>query len=61
MTKIPSSGSMVRVKLRRSSGFGKTIFIVFGRESSVMSRKMSQAHKQGWEEGDLFEHEFGPR
>lgn len=34
---IPSSGSMVRVKLRMSSGLGKDIFIVEPRESSCKS------------------------
>jgi len=34
---IPSSGEMVKVKLRRSFGSGKSIVIVDGRSSSVMS------------------------
>lgn len=34
---IPSSGSIVSVKLRVSSGFGKASFIVLGRESSERS------------------------
>jgi hypothetical protein len=33
----PSSGVMVRVKLRRSVGSGKFVFIVDGRSSSVKS------------------------
>lgn len=39
---IPSSGSMVRVKFRRSSGFGKWVFIVLGSESSVKSGDVSR-------------------
>lgn len=34
---MPSSGSMVRVKLRISSGFGKFVFMVEPRESSERS------------------------
>lgn len=34
---IPSSGSIVRVKLRVSSGSGKSVFMVLGRESSERS------------------------
>lgn len=37
MWSIPSSGSMVRVKFRMSSGLGKEILMVLGRESSVKS------------------------
>lgn len=33
----PSSGVIVRVKLRRSAGSGKVVFIVDGRSSSVRS------------------------
>lgn len=36
-TNVPSSGVMVRVKLRRSVGFGKLVTIVEGRSSSVKS------------------------
>jgi len=38
---LPSSGSMVSVKFKRSSGFGNTIFIVLGRDSSVKSGSVS--------------------
>jgi hypothetical protein len=34
---MPSSGVMVRVKLRRSAGLGKLVTIVEGRSSSVKS------------------------
>ena len=34
---IPSSGVIVRVKLRRSLGLGKLVFIVSGSSSSVRS------------------------
>lgn len=34
---LPSSGVMVRVKLRRSEGSEKCVFIVAGRSSSVRS------------------------
>jgi hypothetical protein len=34
---VPSSGEMVRVKLRRSAGSGKWVIIVEGRSSSVRS------------------------
>lgn len=34
---IPSSGVMVSVKLRRSAGSGKLVFMVDGRSSSVKS------------------------
>jgi hypothetical protein len=34
---IPSSGSIVSVKLRVSSGSGKSVFIVLGRDSSERS------------------------
>ena len=34
---LPSSGVMVKVKLRRSVGSGKFVFIVDGRSSSVKS------------------------
>ena len=36
-TSMPSSGVMVRVKLRRSAGSGKLVTIVEGRSSSVKS------------------------
>jgi hypothetical protein len=36
-TSMPSSGVMVRVKLRRSAGSGKLVTIVEGRSSSVRS------------------------
>ena len=39
---IPSSGEMVKVKLRRSLGSGKSIVIVEGRSSSVMSEWTSK-------------------
>jgi hypothetical protein len=35
----PSSGSMVRVKFKISSGFANVVFMVLGRESSVKSTK----------------------
>jgi hypothetical protein len=35
---LPSSGSMVSLKFKRSSGFGKKVFMVFGNESSVKSK-----------------------
>lgn len=38
---IPSSGSMVRVKLRMSSGFGKEVFIVRPRVPSSSARSGS--------------------
>lgn len=38
----PSSGSMVRVKLSRSSGLGKKTFMVLGSESSVRSMNISK-------------------
>jgi hypothetical protein len=59
--KIPSSGSMVRVKFRRSSGFGKAIFMVFGRESSVMSGEVRKVQEQKQGDRDLFGREFGLR
>lgn len=34
---IPSSGVIVKLKLRRSAGSGKWVFIVDGRSSSVKS------------------------
>lgn len=37
MDSIPSSGTMVKVKLRRSAGSGKVVFIVDGKSSSVRS------------------------
>ena len=46
MDEEPSSGSMVRVKFRRSSGLGKAIFMVFGRESSVMSGHVRKVQEQ---------------
>jgi hypothetical protein len=39
-THIPSSGVIVRVKLRRSAGSGKFVFMVEGRSSSVRSETM---------------------
>jgi hypothetical protein len=36
-TSVPSSGVMVRVKLRRSAGSGKWVTMVEGRSSSVKS------------------------
>lgn len=36
---LPSSGLMVKVKLRRSAGSGKCVDIVDGSSSSVMSAK----------------------
>ena len=37
MDSIPSSGSIVRVKFRISSGLAKVVFMVVGRERSVKS------------------------
>jgi len=36
---IPSSGSIVSVKLRVSSGSGKSVFMVLGKESSERSAR----------------------
>jgi hypothetical protein len=38
-TARPSSGSMVRVKFKISSGLANVVFMVLGRESSVRSSK----------------------
>ncbi len=40
---IPSSGEMVKEKLRRSLGSGKSIVIVEGRSSSVISASSREA------------------
>lgn len=40
---IPSSGVIVSVKLRRSAGSGKFVFIVGGRSSSVKSAVFVQS------------------
>ena len=37
MANVPSSGEIVRVKLRRSAGSANCVFIVAGRSSSVRS------------------------
>ena len=44
---IPSSGSMVRVKLKMSSGSGKFVFIVEPNEMSPRSEKGQQWSSHG--------------
>ena len=40
--RLPSSGVMVSSKLSKSSGFGKLVFIVDGRSSSVRSVRVGR-------------------
>ena len=41
---IPSSGSIVKVKFRMSSGFGKYVFMVEPSDSSDKSREQPVSH-----------------
>jgi len=63
---IPSSGSIVRVKFRISSGLAKVVFMVVGRERSVKSvdrtKGSARVSRGGGGRGDyLFGHGSGRR